>query len=81
MHPQALKFFEAVEASPSSCILDLEVVVEERCDRYSAMLYPANAARNRALVNAATGGWMGVGWGGACWVACARGEGWCAGAG
>lgn len=52
---QALKFFDAMEASASACILDLEVVVEERCDRYSAMLYPANAARNRALVNAATG--------------------------
>lgn len=30
-------------------------VVEERCERYAAMLYPANAARNRALVNARTG--------------------------
>ncbi len=30
-------------------------MVEERCERYAAMLYPANAARNRALVNARTG--------------------------
>jgi hypothetical protein len=27
---QALKFFDAMEASPDTCILDLEVVVEER---------------------------------------------------
>lgn len=38
-------------------------VVEERCERYAAMLYPANAARNRALVNARTGksGFLGKG--------------------
>lgn len=53
--PQSLRFWRAMEASNSSCILDLEVVVEERCERYAAMLYPANAARNRALVNTKTG--------------------------
>lgn len=51
---ESIKFFQAMEASNTSCILDLEVVVEERCERYAAMLYPANAARNRALVNART---------------------------
>ncbi|KAL4420519.1 hypothetical protein ABPG75_010175 [Micractinium tetrahymenae] len=51
---ESLRFWRAMEASTSSCILDLEVVVEERCERYAAMLYPANAARNRALVNTKT---------------------------
>lgn len=58
---QSIKFFQAMEASNTSCILDLEVVVEERCERYAAMLYPANAARNRALVNARTGAPPGLG--------------------
>lgn len=58
---QSIKFFQAMEASNTSCILDLEVVVEERCERYAAMLYPANAARNRALVNARTGAPLGLG--------------------
>lgn len=51
---ESLKFWRSMEASSSACILDLEVVVEERCERYAAMLYPANAARNRALVNTKT---------------------------
>lgn len=34
----------------SRCILDLELVVEERCTFEQATLYPTNAVRNRALV-------------------------------
>jgi len=34
----------------SQCILDLEVVVEERCTFELATLYPTNALRNRALL-------------------------------
>lgn len=33
------------------CILDLEVVAEERCTAELATLYPTNAVRNRALIN------------------------------
>eukprot|EP00887_Chlorella_sp_A99_P004369 scaffold15.g4369.t1 len=51
---QALKFHAHAEACPTCCILDLEVVVEERCERQPAMLYPANAVRNRALLRAET---------------------------
>ena len=76
--PQSLKFFSAMERLKGACILDLEVVVEERCERYAAMLYPANAARNRALVNARTGG-LGEGvcvcGGGDAWV-CVAGMHW-----
>ena len=43
-----------MEALPGGCILDLEVVSEERCTREEAMLYPANACRNRALTLAQT---------------------------
>ncbi len=34
----------------SKCILDLELVVEERCTFEQATLYPTNAVRNRALL-------------------------------
>jgi hypothetical protein len=76
LSPQSLKFWHSMETRNDSCILDLEVVVEERCERYAAMLYPANAARNRALVNSKTGGlagwpvwaggWVGGAWGKEC---------------
>lgn len=33
------------------CILDLEIVAEERCTDELATLYPTNAVRNRALIN------------------------------
>eukprot|EP00890_Picochlorum_soloecismus_P000346 jgi/Picsp_1/1311/NSC_04792-R1_glycosyltransferase-like protein large1-like len=33
------------------CILDLEVVAEERCTSELATLYPTNGVRNRALIN------------------------------
>jgi len=42
------------EEDPTGCVLDLEVVVEERCFREPATLYPANAVRNRALMLAQT---------------------------
>lgn len=61
---ESLSFFHQMEASNSSCILDLEVVVEERCERYAAMLYPTNALRNRAIVNAETGACMRRPWAG-----------------
>ena len=56
---QALRFHAAMEALPGGCILDLEVVSEERCTREEAMLYPANACRNRALALAQTEVWGG----------------------
>lgn len=48
------KLYKAAEADPNGCVLDLEVVVEERCFREAATLYPANAVRNRALMLAET---------------------------
>lgn len=34
----------------SKCIIDIELVVEERCTFEQATLYPTNAVRNRALI-------------------------------
>ena len=34
----------------SKCIIDIELVVEERCSFEQATLYPTNAVRNRALI-------------------------------
>ena len=41
--------FEKLNALPDGCILDLEVVVEECCNKDIASMYPTNAVRNRAL--------------------------------
>jgi len=38
--------------SSLQCILDMEVVAEERCSNDLAILYPTNAVRNRALLTA-----------------------------
>ncbi len=35
-------------------MLDLELVMEERCSSEAALLYPVNAVRNRALMNVKT---------------------------
>lgn len=43
-------FYERMRTS--QCILDMEVVAEERCSNDAATLYPANAVRNRALLMA-----------------------------
>lgn len=45
---QMIEFYDRMQ--DSNCILDLEVVTEERCTRDLAAMYPANAVRNRALM-------------------------------
>ena len=50
---QALRFHATMEAL-AACTLDLELVSEERCTGEQAVLYPANAVRNRALRMART---------------------------
>ncbi len=42
------KYAERMKAS--KCIIDIELVVEERCSFEQATLYPTNAVRNRALI-------------------------------
>ena len=42
------------DSDPEGCMLDLEIVSEERCDAAHAMVYPTNALRNRALHLAST---------------------------
>lgn len=40
----------AEQMKTSKCIIDIELVVEERCTFEQATLYPTNAVRNRALI-------------------------------
>ena len=50
---QAMRFHSSME-EVQSCMLDLELVSEERCSSQAALQYPVNAVRNRALMNVKT---------------------------
>lgn len=45
---------ERLSALPDGCVLDLEVVAEECCNKDIGSMYPTNAVRNRALHLAST---------------------------